>query len=271
MKLTCRILFLIFFGLTKLSAAENYPAGARSVALSNASVSLTDTWSTFHNQSTLALLGDFSAGVFYESRFMVDELSLAAATAVLPIRSGTFGLSFYQFGKETYKTNKVGLAFAKRLTQNLSAAVQFDYFSQRFPENDGANGFATFECGVHYRVNNELVLGAHVFNPVRNGTATTRGKQKMPAIFRIGGHYRFSDPVVLSFETQKNSGKPAVVKTGLEFWPVRNLALRFGLSGRPVQYTAGIGYRFGKVATDFAFSYHGNLGITPSVSIQFDL
>jgi hypothetical protein len=62
-----------------------------------------------------------------------------------------------------------------------------------------------------------------------------------------------------------------MIKSGLEFSPVKNFALRFGVSGKPVNYSAGIGFQTGKIVTDIGFSYHGNLGLTPSVSIQFIL
>ena len=262
---------LILLWILKLAASENYQAGARALALSNAFVSVSDTWSTFHNQAGLAGLKNFSAGVFYESRFMVDELSHTAGSMVLPIKAGTFGFSFSQFGKGTYKEHKVGLAFAKSLTKKLNAAIQLDYLSELYPENDRAMGFATFEAGVVYAATDELFLGAHIFNPVSGGFDTPSGFQKMPAVFRIGGHYQFPKMVLLTVETEKSTENPFVIKSGLEFSPVKNLALRFGVSGKPVQYSAGIGFQTGKLAADIGFSYYGNLGLTPSVSIQFIL
>jgi hypothetical protein len=189
------IIFLT--GFIRLAAAENYPAGARALSLSNAFVSVTDTWSTFHNQAGLAGLESFSAGVFYESRFMVDELSHVAGSLVIPLKSGTFGFSFSQFGKGTYKEHKVGLAFAKSLTKKISAAIQLDYLSKLYPENERANGFATFEAGVVYAATDELILGAHIFNPIQSGIKTPEGVQKMPTVFRIGGHYQFPKMVLL--------------------------------------------------------------------------
>ena len=212
-----------------------------------------------------------ATGFFYESRFMVDELSHVAGSLVIPVKAGIFGFSFSQFGKGTYKEHKIGLAFAKKLTQKLSAAVQLDYLSERYPENESAAGFATFEAGVVYAATKELFLGAHIFNPIQNGFDTPEGMQKMPATFRFGGHYQFPKMVLLIFEAEKNTENPFLFKSGLEFSPVKNLALRFGVSGKPVSYTAGIGYQTGKIATDIGFSYHGNLGITPSVSIQINL
>lgn len=265
------ILVISLFINLHLFAEENYPIGARATALSNAFTSIPDTWSTFHNQATLASFESFTAGVFYESRFLVDELSLSAASAVLPFGAGVFGLSFFQFGEGSFKEHKIGLAYSRKLSDRINAALQFDYFSQRFPENEKAAGFPTFEIGITYRTTDQLTFGAHVFNPVRNGFDTLNGKQKMAAVYRIGGHYHFSDLVLLSAEVQKNSDQAAMVKTGLEFSPLENLALRFGVSGRPVQYSAGIGYKFRKISTDIAFSYLGSLGFTPSVSIQYNL
>ncbi len=268
-----KLTFLIFliFAFNFSYSAENYPAGARALALSNAFVSVSDPWNTFHNQAGLASLENISAGVFYESRFMIDELSHVAGTFVAPVKAGTFGFSFSQFGKGTYKEHKLGLAFAKQLTKKLNAAIQLDYLSTRFPENENAFGFATFEAGVVYEATDDLFFGAHVFNPISNGFDLPEGMQKMPAIIRVGGHYQFPKMVLLTFETEKKLENPFIIKTGIEFSPVKNLSLRFGVSGKPVKYSAGIGYTVGKISTDISFSYHGNLGLTPAVSIQFAL
>ena len=271
MKKPALTFILLIFGLSNSFALENHPVGARSLALSHAFISIPDVWNTFHNQAGLAGIDGFSAGVFYESKFMVDELSLAAGSIILPVNAGTFGFSFYQFGKGSFKESKIGLAFSKQLSEKFSAAIQLDYFSQRLPENSSAFGFATFEAGIIYSPNNKLFLGAHIFNPISNGIETAEGKQKSPTIFRFGGHYQFDEMILVTIETQKDLENPFILKTGIEFSPMQNLALRFGVSGKPVNYTAGIGYTFGKVTTDIGFSYHGNLGVTPSVSIQIKL
>ncbi len=271
MKKRICILILSVFVFVNSYAIENYPAGARSRALSNAFISVSDVWSTFHNQAGIAGIQNISAGFYYESRFMVDELSLAAGTFILPTKSGNFGIGFFQFGKGSFKENQFGLSYSKALSEKLSAGIQLDYFSQQFPENERSKGFATFETGIIYSPNKKLFLGAHVFNPILGGIETLEGKQKMPAVIRIGGHYKFDEMVMVILEVQKDTENAASVKSGIEFLPVRNLALRFGVSGKPFSYTAGIGYRFGKISTDIGFGYHGNLGITPAVSVQFEL
>lgn len=257
--------------IASLASSQNYPGGARSIALSNAFISIPDTWSTFHNQATLAQLKSFSGGVYYESKYGIDEFSLAASSVVLPLKNGACGISFYQFGEGSFKQNKFGFAYARQLSARISAAIQFDYFTQRMPENAESFSFLTFEIGATYQLTKELTVGAHTFNPVKNGYNYPKEKITLPIISRLGAHYTFNEHILVSFETQKESGGKAAVRSGLEFMPVQHLALRFGISGRPVQYTAGFGYAFKNISTDFAFSYHGNLGFTPSVSIQYHL
>ncbi len=259
------ILWLVSFSI------ENYPTGARSLALSHASVSFSDVWSTFHNQAGLTNISKISVGFYYESKFLIDELSFTAGSLVLPTSSGSFGFSFSQFGKGTFKENKIGLAFSKTLSEKLNAGIQLDYFSRILPENSRSRGFVTFEGGIIFSLPENLILGAHFFNLFQGGIETLNGKQKMPASFRVGGCYRFEKYLAFVFEVEHETENPLLVKSGIEFLPVENLAFRFGVSGKPFHYTAGIGYTFRKVTTDIGFSYHGNLGVTPSISLQFEL
>jgi hypothetical protein len=262
---------MVFCVGVNVLALENHPIGARSLGLSHASVSFSDVWGTFHNQAGIAGLEGFSAGFFYESRFGVDLLSLSAGSVVLPVGEGAFGLSFFQFGSGVFKENKYALAYARRLSEKWSAGIQLDYLTQTFPENARAKGFATVEGGVLFQPSEKLHLGAHVFNPVKGGIEAPAGKVEMPVIFRAGGHYRFDEMVLVAFEAEKDNQNPALLKTGIEFLPVENLTLRLGVSGKPFKYTAGVGYKAGNISADLGFSYHGNLGITPSVSVQIHL
>ncbi len=254
-----------------LNALENYPAGARSAALSHASVSFSDVWGTFHNQAGIAGFEKFATGVFYESKFGVDLLSLSAASLILPVGSGSFSFSYFQFGTGYFRENKFAIAYARQLSQKISAGVQLDYFAMVLPENARAKGFPTFEGGILYKPSDKLHLGAHLFNPVRAGMGTPSGKSEMPLILRAGGHYFFSDMVMAAFEMQKDNQNPMLLKTGIEFLPVEKFVIRAGVSGRPFKYTAGIGYKTDGVTADIGFGYHGNLGITPSVSIQINM
>jgi hypothetical protein len=263
------LLLLLAFVLSKRACAlENYLPGARSLGLSHASVSFSDLWAVFHNQAGMTGLKSLSAGFFFESKFGLDELSLSAVSVVLPSGAGTFGLGLLQFGKGIFRENKFGLAYARQLAEKWNAGIQLDYLCQTFPETRHIRGFATFEAGILYRPSENMHLGVHVFNPFSGGIQSPSGLVKIPAIFRGGGHYNFDRTVLLAFEAEQRMRNPVRFKSGIEFLPAKNMALRFGVSDRPFAYTAGMGYHTGRFGAGIAFSYHYNLGITPSVSIQ---
>lgn len=270
-KIIAITLFLHLLSFFSSYAIENQFAGARAIALSNAYISFYDTWGTFHNQAGLTATTSISAGMHFESRYLVDELSLVAGNVVLPTSSGVFALSFSQFGTGSFKENKLGLAYAKQFSGKFSAGIQFDYLLSLMPENERAKGFATLEGGIIYQPVSGLFLGAHIFNPIEGGIETLSGTNKAPTTFRLGGNYSFPEFVLICFEVEKSSGYYPIFKAGIEFLPIENLAIRFGVSGKPFAYTAGIGYKFGKIITDIGFHYHGNLGLTPAISMQFQL
>ena len=132
--LYCIILILIILPF-KSKCTDNHKAGARASALSNAVISFSDTWSTFHNQAGLASLDRISAGFFYDSKFSIKKLSTIACSIVLPASRGVFGLSILQFGIGPYHENKYAIAFARPISEKWNAGIQIDYISILFPEN----------------------------------------------------------------------------------------------------------------------------------------
>lgn len=263
------ILLSLFWGFTFSAFSQDYQIGARPAALANAIVSVPDTWGAFHNQATLAGHKHISAGIFYESKFLLNEFSLKAGTVTLPVKSLVAGFSFYQFGQNSFKEYKIGFTLAKQLSERLNIALQFDYFAARLPENSKTFGYITFETGASYRITRHVTLGLHAVNPVENGFDLPAGKQKSPAVFRLGGHYRFDDYVLICAETEKSTDNDFTVKTGLEFMPLKNFAVRLGARSKPYAISGGMGYMYKNISTDIAFVYHKHLGFTPSISVHF--
>lgn len=262
---------IILFQAYISPGSDLQPTGARSLALSHASVSFSDLWSAFHNQAGLSGIGNLTGGVYYESRFGIDELSQVAGAAVVPAGKGAFALTAYQFGRGIYRENKYGLAYARRFNRVWNAGLQLDYFSQMLPGYDRARGFATLEAGILLNLSESLHAGIHVFNPVSAGYDAPPEKSRMPLVIRAGGHYSFDESVLIAAEVEKDNLNPFSVKSGIEFIPARNLALRVGLSGKPVKFTAGFGYSTDRFSADIGFAWHGSLGLTPGISVHFGL
>lgn len=236
--------------------------------MGNASVTLSDAWSAQHNQAGLGFLHAVSAGVYYENRFLLKELSIRGAVAALPIKAGTFGLCVTDFGYTSYRENKYSLSFAKSFGSKLSAAVAIDYLTTKIAEGYGSTGAFTAEAGIIAKPVKNLSIGVHVFNPMRAKLASYND-ERLPTIFRLGGDYNFSDRVMLAIETDKDISRKAEFKAGLEYKAVKEFYLRIGISTDPALTCFGFGINLQHLKIDVSATYHQTLGISPQVGLSY--
>lgn len=262
--------FVLSFLLTK-AGNEHLPVGARSAGMSHATVTLNDQWSLFHNQAGLGRVKEFSAGIFYENRFLVNSLSTGAIALAAPTASGTFGLSYYTFGMTNYRESKFGLAYGRMLGEKISAGLQLNYLSTVLPEAYGRyNGF-TAELGLQALLTDKIILGAHIYNISRSKLTDKNGIEYVPTIVRVGLMYKVSSKVFVTSEFQKDIEHPIVFRAGTEYQPNEKLFLRIGIASNPGNYSFGFGYRMKTISFDIAASYHQILGFTPQVGFNWNM
>jgi hypothetical protein len=261
-------LFLSVYSSTLFAGNDNYPAGGRSSALSNASVMLSDTWNTFTNQAGLANLTSPVAALYFENRFMVKEFAMQAGTLAIPFKPGTIGLSYRFFGYSKYNEIKFGLAYGRKFNQHFSSGIQVDYLQTHPLGYENSHAIAA-EIGLLAEPLKNLFVGFHLFNPTRTKQRAA-DKEEVPTIFRLGAGYHFEDKALLLFETEKDAEQKPVYKGGLEVNALGDLYLRGGFSSGYENYSFGLGYKFKKLTADLAFSNHVYLGFTPHVSLAYE-
>lgn len=247
---------------------EDLPLGARSSGMGNASVSLSDVWSAHHNQAGLGFLRDFSAGAYYENRFLIKELSIEGGVAALPVKGGTFGLCISNFGYSLYHENKYSLSFAKAFGDKLSAGIAMDYLTTKIGEGYGSKGVLAAEFGIQAKPLKGLTIGAHVFNPTRAKLADYNN-ERLPTVIRFGGDYNFSDKVKVAVETEKDIAQKAIFKAGIEYKPVKELYLRAGIGTNPTLTSFGFGLNLKSIQIDVSANYHQTLGFSPQIGLTY--
>lgn len=262
---------ILFFSITLYSLAgnENNNSGAASVGMGNASVSFSDLWSVGNNQAGLAYQKNSSAGIYYDNKFLLKELSYKAIVAAMPVKGGTIGITAGNFGYKNYRENKYGLAFAKIFGENFSAGIQIDYLSTHIGEEYGTKGSAVAEAGVLFKPIKNLTIGVHIYNISRT-KLNEYANERIPTLLRLGGNYKFSDKTIVAIETAKNIDKPIQFKCGFEYMAVKDLFIRAGISTNPSQCSFGFGFKIKNIKIDIASSYHAVVGFTPALSVSYD-
>lgn len=267
-----RILWIII--ITSISvnyifaANDNTPAGARSAGIGNASVALFDFWSIQNNQAGLSQINSISAGFYFENRFLIKDLGLCFGAVVLPTKSGVFGLSLKYFGNKLYNETKAGLAYSRMFGDRFSVGIQLDYFSTSIGESYGSKNLISFEAGIITKINDDLNIAAHVFNPIQV-KLNDYNNERIPTILKFGLSYKFSDRLQTMLETEKDIDKKAILKAGIEYRIIEKIYVRGGIASDPTLYTFGFGINFNKLKIDFASSMHQTLGYSPQISVVY--
>lgn len=257
-----------FISTISFAGNEDYPIGARSAAMGNASVSLSDVWSAHHNQAGLGFVRNVSAGVSYENRFLIKEISVRGGVVAVPVKGGTFGLCITNFGFNLYSENKYSLSFAKAFGEKFSIGIAMDYLTTRIAEGYGTRGVLAAEIGMQAKPIKGLTIGVHAFNPTRAKLADYNN-ERLPTIIRLGADYEFSEKVILAIETQKDIQYKAEFKAGIEYKAVKEFYLRMGISTNPLLSTFGFGLNLKNLKVDFAGSYHQTLGFSPQLGLSY--
>jgi hypothetical protein len=247
---------------------SNTPIGGSSSGMGGVSINVQDVWSVNNNQGALGFYDHMSAGIYYENRFGLKELSLKSVVFTLPTSSGNFGVSVNHFGNTNYSELKFGLAYGKSFGEHFAAGVQLDYLSTQITAEYGNSGVVTFEIGMMAEIIEDLFVAGHVFNPIQVSLADYN-EEKIPSIFKLGLAYKYSEKLFTSFEIEKNINHNPVFHAGMEYQIIEQLYIRTGIATNPGRYSLGFGLKLNKFRLDIASTYHQTLGLTPLAAIIY--
>jgi hypothetical protein len=260
--------FMLLVSGFAYSAGDHIVIGGRAAALGTTSVTQCDEWSGFNNQAGLGWCTNFCAGIYFENRYLLKDLSLKALAITLPAGRGAFGVSIRHFGFNLYSEMNTGIAYGLRLTKRFSAGVQVDYLRLHVVDGFKDNNVFTCEIGLQFRASEHLWLGLHVANPVPVKISSLT-RERLPAIMRFGLSWRIKEGLHSDIEVEKDLIHKPVLKAGIEYRPAKSLFIRMGLLSNPATFTFGFGLEFGNLQFDFASSYHMVLGYSPQASLTY--
>ena len=260
---------LILFPLSSLfcQIGISASAGAKSLAMGEAAVAFDDIDAIFSNQAGLTSIDGLAVQLHSERRFALQDLTTVSLGIAKGMKVGTIGLMVSSFGYESFRDQKIGLAYARKLFDNLSIGGQFDLLHTSI-ENYGSSTNFTFEVGVQSLITKNLVLGAHVFSPGEIGLTED---DNIPSVLRFGLKYAPNDKLELHSEFNKVITEEDEFRVGIQYYLIDQLAIRVGVSTNPSDFSAGFAYKiFDYLAVEGGYSYHPTLGSTPGISIKYN-
>jgi hypothetical protein len=264
-----RSIALLFVVISSYTFGQmNTHFGGRSAGLAHSSVTLSDVWSSHHNQAGLAWLENSEAGVFVQNRFLLKELNYSGFAYAHKLNSGALALSFSNFGYQLYGESKIGLGYGLKFSNIISGGIQLNYHNTRLANNYGKKSGITAELGMQAYLNDKLILAAHLFNPTRT-QLNDYNNERMATIMRLGLNYKFSKQVFATAEVEKDIDARPIFRAGIEYRASELIYLRGGVGTQPTLAAFGVGVSKSNFKLDIAASYHQMLGFTPDLSLNY--
>ena len=272
----------LFFGSLPLRAQGLGPAGhgGRAVALGNASATLGgEVWAVANNAAGLGSLTRPAAGAYFENRYLIPGLNVAAVALALPLGTlepaagglparagrGVLGLELQRFGGVLYHETRLGAAYAYRLGV-VSVGGRLDALQIGFQDLGSRRAVVASLGGQAELLPRQLTLGVYLYNITQSKLADYQD-ERVPTVLRAGLAYRPGRQVLLLAEAEKDVERPVGLKAGLEYAPTPAVALRLGYASLSEQSTAGVGLRAGDWQLDYAAGWHPALGLSQFFSV----
>jgi hypothetical protein len=225
----------------------------------------TGFWSSFSNQSLLAYNRSFSAGVNYENRFGIAELGTCTAGTVFTAGKNSVGIIYSHFGYPEFRRNMAGISCGMPLSENISAGVQVDYFSEVLPGEYDNIKVLTFEAGASFDLSEKVSAAIHLFNPVPNSLR----RSVLPSTITAGAGIDLSKTLFAGTEVEMSTKEKLIIRAGFEYEAAKKFWIRGGYSSENSSFSFGIGYLLKSMKIDLGFSTHDRLGVTSSVSLIY--
>ena len=242
--------------------------GARSAAMGDLKLGLTDLFSAVNNQAMLPEIRAFSVGINVHSQYLIKKLNTSVLAVAIPIGKGTLAASFTTYGYQLYRENKLGLSYAMALGPAFSLGVSLNYHSLRLGEGLGMEYSIYPDIGLNYKPTDKLNIGIQF----QNITLSTKVKQLdelWPVSGRLGLVYFINDKLLIGVQGNVYTNRPLEINSGLEYTFSDHFSFRFGFAAQPVRASLGFGFQFKLFQIDLASSYQANIGFTPSINLIF--
>ena len=263
----CKLLFLFSPTMVLFAGNHRLPVGSRQAGMGRISVTLTDFWSCQNNQAGIALIDKKCVGIYYESRYLLPQLSTKSVGVILPTRIGVLGGTFSHFGYELYSDIKIGLIYARSFSPYFRIGVQLDYLQTSLGDNYGRRANLTFELGIQSDISPSLTVAVWLFNPLQVNLAS-HNSENVPAIFRLGLKWEVSTGLLICLEAEKNTSiMPVTLRAGIEYSIKDRFFIRLGASSREELFAMGFGFQLRLIRFDISATMHESLGFSPQSSL----
>ncbi len=257
--------FLLFINI----AAQSNP-GAREIALSHSGIATQrNSFCIFNNPAGLSRSQTRELGLYYSpSPFGLKELANASAAYVEPFSFASFAVAFTTYGFNLYRENKIAFSASKSFYNYFYLGITAIYQTLTI-KNYGRGNAINIILGGQVDLTDKLKLGFAIENLLRSSYG--KEKNQIPVIYKTGLGYYLLKNLNLNISIEKELMFPVSVRGGIEYLPVKFIAIRAGVNNYPTSFSGGIGLNYSFLQVDYSFNENQNLGFSHQFGLSIRL
>lgn len=257
-------ILLSVFGV--LAQSVQQPVAGAYLKLNAYGIHQPDAVNMSAQQASMARAGKFSAGLYAERRYMLNELAHYIAAFSVALDPGRIGVVIKYFGNPGYNESQAGLAYARSIGE-MDIGIQFNYFMFS-TAGYGRSAAVNFEGGLMIPVHNKFRAGMHVYNPLGTGLLKLP-QEHLPTIYSAGMGYELSQHFFIGSLIEKEEGKPVDISVGMQYNFSKKLRAMAGVSTALASFYFGAAIKIEEVRIQVSIHNHQRLGLTPGMSAVF--
>jgi hypothetical protein len=255
------LLIFILFISTCTNLNAQYDPGAKQISMSNSDVAQSnDVFALFNNPAGLAQMNWREIGLYYSpAPFGFSELANGFIAYNEPFEFGSIGIGAMTYGFDLYRENKITAVFSYNYLNKFFAGAALNLHTVSI-KNYGEDNIFYLNLGGLYYLTQDFRLGFSIHNI--NRASFGNDKNGAPIIFNLGFSYDLMQALSLNMAVEKDIRYSYSLRTGIEYYLLEYISLRFGFSNEPSRYSAGVGINYSYFSLDYAFFTHTDLGLT---------
>ena len=226
-----------------------------------------DIWSAMRNPALLNLMPSCGSVSWTPARYGFSELGGAGIALLHRIGAVGAGFGLTHLGGVLYREITPSVGAAIDVGEGVSLGLRAGLLCVAI-DRYGSTSVPVVDAGSVFSVHRSLSVGVCATNLTR---ASIHGviDDRLPSGLRLGARWSPDSSVAVQMEFDKDIRWPVTTRAGIEYVPVRSLALRVGATMQPWTMSSGFGLVYGGLAFDYAFRWHPDLDGTHMFSIGF--
>jgi len=221
-----------------------------------------------HNQAGLGWIEQHSFSVEHNRPFAMKELGISSMSSQVRAGNGAFGATLSSFGITGLRYTSAWISYGMKLSPGISCGLGVHFWNASIPERIFYHPGISCALGIQMRMNERLVIGAHVMHPV-SWSANLPGPRRQIMLISTGWSYTFFRTSTFYSEIHIMPQNYLQLSHGIEVKFNDRFGLMMGLHNQPFSVSGGIALTLSQWLFHLAFEYVTDTGSSPSSSFTY--